>query len=165
MAWAVAVAFAATLFLDGRDDRTLLAQPLLTHELFEQLETQPHRRGRLANVALAADGQVGSQIETPGAHKTPWHGYQVVDGHLGVRLVDGLDANVNLVAFNMSASAGWRGRSDVLPGLAIHLHPEVAELAGEPVRLGTCSQPIWVGLRWGRGCCSRTNRWKGTRPR
>jgi hypothetical protein len=127
-----------SVYADGRDRWTLLDQKLLNRQLFLQVgdDSQAFRLGRdLDPFVIAADGGVGAQVALPESQQTRFHGFFLLESYVGLRLFDGVEVNVNLNLLNPSASDGYRFSSQVNAGLALHIHQEVAELAGEPVVL------------------------------
>jgi hypothetical protein len=134
---ALAARGSAQVFADGRDRLTLLDPHLVNRNLFEQLDVpaQDFRLGRgLHMLALAADVAVGTQASAFGEEKTRFHGYYLADTFGAVRLLDGLDVNLNLVFTNPSASDGYRVSSQFDAGLSVHAYFDAIELLGSRLR-------------------------------
>ncbi|MHB8872823.1 MAG: hypothetical protein ACYC8T_03980 [Myxococcaceae bacterium] len=133
---AAAPASAGEVYGDGRDPWTLFDYKLVNRELPGQLEDEPFRLGRdLGPLSVAADLSVGAQVRTAKSPQSRFHGYFLADVFTSLRLAGWLDANLNVTFTNPSASDGYRLSSFVLPGLSIHVHPELPAIFGEPVRL------------------------------
>jgi hypothetical protein len=124
-------------FLDPRDAFSLHDRKLLNRNLFSQL-ARPEQASRLAagnDFALAtADLGIGTQVEFPSPYLAPFHGYFVLDAFAAVRVMEGVEVNLNLITLNRSASAGYRRGTDVFPGLAAHLEGEIGRPGGRALR-------------------------------
>ncbi len=129
---ALAMSATPAIFADATDRRTLLPKKLVNRSVATQLDE--YRFGReLGLLTLAADIQIGTQAPLDGLAPTPFHGFFVSDVYLEAQVVEGLDINLNLLMLNTTASGGYRVLADLLPGLAAHLHLDIATLLGEPV--------------------------------
>lgn len=129
-----ALVFGATpvIFADATDQRTLLPKKLVNRSLSTQLDE--FRLGQdLGLLTMAADVQIGTQAPLDGMSPTPFHGFFVSDVYIEAQVIEGLDINLNLLMLNTTASGGYRVLADLLPGLAAHLHLDVATLLGDPV--------------------------------
>ena len=121
--WSLPARAEPALYADDRDHFTLLDQHLLNRQLFLQLssEEQAFRLGRRwPAVALAMDGAIGSQQTPDDSMQSRFHGYYLADTYLAARPFDGLEANLNVLLFNPSASDGYRLSSQMSAGLALH---------------------------------------------
>lgn len=119
------------------DPWSLQQQRLQPRALFEQLEAprQAHRLTRGGEVFVAAaDGTAALLVPLAGAARPPWHGYYMLDLHAAVRAVEGLDVNLELLAFQVSASDGYHRAAQVSPGLSMHWYGALLELGDQPVR-------------------------------
>jgi hypothetical protein len=146
-------AWASPVFADSRDEATLLPQHLVNRDLSAQL-TQPDQAFRLcrlgASWATAADLAIGTQQAYFGGSQTSFHGYFLASTYASVMLWPGLEANLNVLFLNPSASIPYRAASQVTAGLALHAYFDVAQLAGHPLRLHVLGTDLdWVTL--GRG--------------
>lgn len=130
---------APPIFLDGRDRWSLLEQRLLNRRLHDQI-TAPGQGHRLAPGLLterftaAADALTGMRVGvTPGGDLPHFHGYFILDTFLALRPFEALEVNFNLLAFNPSASDGYRLSSDLLSGLGLHAAGTLALIDGDPL--------------------------------
>lgn len=129
-------AFAGEVYADGRDPWTLVSPKLVNRDLAAQLQGDPTRLGRdFGLLSAAADLKVGAQVPLGHGPQSRFHGYFVADTFAALTLASWLDANLNVTLTNPSASDGYRLSSFVLPGLSLHLHPQVATVSGEAVRV------------------------------
>jgi hypothetical protein len=83
----------------------------------------------------AADLAVGLQRPLGDSEPSRYHGYYLANGYFAARALDGLEANLNLLLFNPSASDGYRVSSQFGAGLALHAYGNVADLADDPLRI------------------------------
>jgi hypothetical protein len=136
------------VFADGRDDYTLLERHLVNRQLADQLESEPYRLGRsVGRFALASDVSIGTQQTIHAARQSRFHGWFLADMFAATPVVSGLDANLNLLVFNPSASDGYRVSAEVRPGFALHFHQDIAEIDGNPVELNVLGPDLdWVTL-------------------
>ena len=125
---------AAGPWADGRDPWSLLTPKLVNRELASQLDDGPRLGRALGPVDLAADVLIGTQIPGLWEGQSRFHGNFVVDGYAAVRVVDGIDVNLNLLIFNYTASEPARFGSQIIPSVAVHLYKDLFELDGDPVR-------------------------------
>jgi hypothetical protein len=141
----------SSIFWDGRDAYTLFDRHPVDRQLFDQREAQPYRVFPYSDrFAALADLGIGTQQIWTGGAQTRFHGYFIADTYGAVRLVPGLEANLNLLLLNPSASDGYRVSSAVFPGLALHVRYPLMKLAGDRVRLDVVGPDLgWVTL--GRG--------------
>lgn len=130
------VAVERLLVLAPWDPWSLLDRPLANRRLPEQLAA-PSQRFRLSagheTLVAAADALVQGQVPRKGVGPSVWHGFATVDLFLAARPAEVLDVSLNLLAYNVTASGGYRNRAGVSPGLAIHLHDRLGTLAGAPL--------------------------------
>lgn len=112
---------AARLILVPWDPWSLQDRRLATRRLADQLSA-PSQRHRLfagqQGFVAAADAQTGTTYPDPNA----WHGHVVADVFFGWQAVQGVDLNLNLPVYNVSASTGAQRATGVLPGTAVHLY-------------------------------------------
>jgi hypothetical protein len=94
---------------------------------------QSHRLLRGDTFTALADGVVSTSIPRPDANVAPWHGYYTLDTHATARLADGLDANLELVAYQLTASGGYHNLSGISPGFAAHWYGPLFTLGGRTV--------------------------------
>lgn len=125
---------AAAPWADGRDPWSLLTPKLVNRELAAQLDDGPRLGRSLGPVDLAADVFIGTQIPGLWEGQSRFHGNFVIDGYGAVRVVDGIDVNLNLLIFNYSASEPARFGSQIIPSVAVHLYKDLFDLDGDPVR-------------------------------
>ena len=135
---------------DGRDPFTLFYRHPVNRQLFTQLSApdQDFRLGRdLGRVAFAADLSFGTEQTFGLTPQARFHGYYLADTYLAAHLLDGLDANLNLLLLNSSASDGYRVSSQVDAGLALHAWLNVLTLRDAPVRFDVYGTDLgWVTL-------------------
>ena len=147
-------AVASPVFADSRDESTLLPQYLVNRDLIAQLSApdQAFRLGRGGNaVALAGDFGIGSQQNyLSDSPQTRFHGFDLARIYASAMPFRGLEASLNVLFFNPSASDPYRAASQVSAGLGLHAYWEAARLAGYPLRLDLLGTDLdWVTL--GRG--------------
>ncbi|OGQ89583.1 MAG: hypothetical protein A2289_20360 [Deltaproteobacteria bacterium RIFOXYA12_FULL_58_15] len=126
------------VFNDGRDAWSLHDQKLMNRQLRKQIdnEDQSFRVGRdLGIVTVAADGGIGAQAAMPNSALSRFHGFFLLDTYWALQVLQGLDVNLNLNILNPSASDGYRFSSQTNAGVGLHLHREVATIAGAPLTL------------------------------
>ena len=132
---------------EASDRYSLLDQRLVNRQLLEQLEGQPYRLGAgRGRWGLAGDLSIGTQ-QTAG-EQTRYHGWYVADLFAAARLVEGLEANFNLLALNPSASDGYRTSSQITAALTLEATCDIVRLGSDPVRaklLGTDLGTVTVG--------------------
>ena len=136
---------------DGRDRYTLFYRHPVNRELKAQLEApdQAFRMGRDAGRwAFAADMSSGTeQPATQTTGQARFHGYYLVDAYLSLHLLDGLEANLNLLLFNPSSSDGYRVSSQLATGFALHGWRELARPWNRPLRLDVFGTDLgWVTM-------------------
>lgn len=112
----------------------MLTPKLVNRELASQLDDGPRLGRTLGPVDLAADVLISTQIPGVWQGQSRFHGHFVVDGYAAVRVVEGIDVNVNLLSFSYSASDPARSGSEFIPSVAVHLYKDLFELDGDPVR-------------------------------
>ncbi|HEV8248105.1 MAG TPA: hypothetical protein VGP93_20160, partial [Polyangiaceae bacterium] len=136
------------IYADDRDRFTLLDQHLLNRQLFLQLdnEEQGYRLGGgWDRVALAGDFDVGGQVTPDNSRQSRFHGYYLADTYLALRALEGLEANLNVLWFNPSASDGYRVSSQVSAGLALHGYYTFTRVLGEHLRVDLLGTDLgWV---------------------
>jgi hypothetical protein len=139
------------IFWDGRDAYTLLDRHLIDRQILEQREAQPDRLVPASDrLAAMADVGIGTQQAWTGGTQTRFHGYFLADTYLAASLVEGLEANLNMLVLNPSASDGYRVSSMVVPGFALHARYPLPVVAGSPLRLDVLGTDLgWVTV--GRG--------------
>jgi hypothetical protein len=141
------------VFADGRDHYTLLDRHLVNRQLSLQLDDddQAFRLGRdWDRLALAADLAIGAQQTPDDSRQSRYHGYFLANTYGAVRVLDGLDANLNLLLFNPSASDGYRRSSQIDAGLGLHAHFDLFAIAGKPLRADLLGTDLdWVTLGTG----------------
>ena len=127
------------LSFDGRDRYTLFDRHLQTRELSRQLE-QPEQQFRLLRgrdrISAAGDVSIGTQQVWDGGAQAHFHGFGIADAFMSLAVLPELSVNVNLLAFNPSASDGYRVSAAVKPGIAVDLGGELFRVAGRPLRFG-----------------------------
>lgn len=135
-----------SVFADGRDSYTLLDRHLANRQLADQLETQRYRLWRHSGrVTFATDLAVGMQQTIHAARQSRFHGYFIADLFAEAQIVSGLDANLNLLTFNPSASDGYRVSAEVRPGVALRLAQDIGDIDGTPVVLNVVGPDLgWV---------------------
>jgi hypothetical protein len=148
-------AVASPVFADSRDEATLLPQYLVNRDLIAQLSAA-EQSFRLAfnawkSVALAGDLAIGAQqnylSDTP---QTRFHGFDLARIYASAMAFRGLEASLNVLFFNPSASDPYRSSSQISAGLALHAYGSPFRLAGHPLRLDLVGTDLdWVTL--GRG--------------
>lgn len=127
----------ARAFLDPRDPFSLHDRRLLNRKLFDQLARpeQAHRLAAGQDFALATgDLGIGTQVAWPDSTLAPFHGYFVLDAFTAMRVMPGVEVNLNLLTLNRTASAGYRRATSLYPGIAAHIDGVPFHLAGKPVR-------------------------------
>jgi hypothetical protein len=137
-----------SVFADGRDNYTLLERHLVNRQLADQLEDQPYRLGRASGrLTFASDLAIGTQQTLDAARQSRFHGYFLADLFAATPVVYGLDANLNLLLFNPSASDGYRVSAEVRPGFALHLTQELGAIDGAPLVANVLGPDLgWVTL-------------------
>jgi hypothetical protein len=135
------------LRFDGRDPYTLLDRHLETSQLRLQLN-QPDQRFRLwrgeQRFLFAGDVSIGTQQTYGYGAQTHFHGFAIADTFVTLRLLPGLDFTLNLLAFNPSASDGYRASALIKPGVAVDVGADLFSLAGAPVRFGVTGTDLGV---------------------
>jgi hypothetical protein len=136
---------------DGRDAYTLFYRHPVNRQLFGQLAApdQSFRLGRdLGRLAFAADLSIGTeQTLSATSGQARFHGYYLADTYVAVHVLDGLEANLNLLLFNPSASDGYRVSSQVNAGLALHGWAELFRIRSAPLRLDVYGTDLgWVTM-------------------
>jgi hypothetical protein len=120
----------------GQDAWTLQPRKLVNRDLLRQVEVEPFRvRPTREPVTVAADVAVGAEVARRLEDLSRYHGFFVLDAYFELQVADDLAIDLNLEAFNPSASDGYRVSSQVLPGLALTLDHELATVAGSPLRV------------------------------
>ncbi|MGK0361534.1 MAG: hypothetical protein ACI9U2_003852, partial [Bradymonadia bacterium] len=99
-----------------------------------------------ARLAVLSDVLIGTQIPRPAAPLGAWHGHAIADSYFGVRAHENLDVNLNLIAFHMSASLGYRSTATIVPGVAVHLHGTAGDLRADLVTLDLGQVTLGQGL-------------------
>ena len=124
---------------DGRDAYTLFYRHPVNRQIALQAAApdQDFRFGRNRGpLAFLADLSYGTeQVFRAGDTQARFHGYYIADTYWGVHLLDGLEANLNLLLLNPSASDGYRVSSQVNAGLALHGWLDLANPRGRRLRL------------------------------
>jgi hypothetical protein len=139
----------APIVADDRDQWTLLYRHPANRQLFEQLALRDanFRIGpRQGPVTALADVNIGTQqVLDDASQQSRYHGWFVADTFLSVRPVAGIDANLNLLLLNPSASDGYRLSSSVHPGLNLHLYGDAFTLDRHPLRIDVMGTDLgWV---------------------
>lgn len=138
---------------DGRDRFTLLEQPLQNRQLRAQLDD-----GRLGGswgrslgpLTLASDVSIGTQQTLNGKRQSRFHGFFLADNFLEAQLADGLQANLNLLLLNPSASDGYRASAAAIAGLTLHAQFSAGTIAGRELQLDVYGPDLdWVTLGQG----------------
>ncbi len=134
---------------DGRDHYTLFYRHPVNRELAAQLQApdESYRLGRAAGRwAFAADLSLGSeQAATPATTQARFHGFYLVDTYLSAHLLDGLEANLNMLLFNPSSSDGYRLSAQIATGFALHGWLDLATLGSRRLRLDVFGTDLgWV---------------------
>ncbi len=150
LTWCLALgasARAEELRSDGRDPYTLFDRHLQTRQLHLQLK-QPDQRFRQRSGAwsllYAGDFSIGTQQTYGYGAQTHFHGFAIADTFVGLRLARGLHVSLNLLAFNPSASDGYRTSATVKPGVAIDAGADLFQIAGKPVHLAVTGTDLGV---------------------
>src|SRR5258706_16042496 len=124
---------------DGRDHYTLFDRHLQTRELRRQLE-QPGQEFRLLRnhdrLWAAGEFSIGTQQTWDGGEQAHFHGFGIADSFASLEILPDLHVNVNLLAFNPSASDGYRVSAVVKPGIAVDFGGELFRIADRPLRFG-----------------------------
>jgi hypothetical protein len=124
---------------DGRDRYTLFDRHLQTRELRRQLE-QPDQQFRMFRAwdrfSFAGDFSIGTQQVWDGGSQAHFHGFGIADTFAALAILPELSVNLNLLAFNPSASDGYRVSAGVKPGIAVDFGGELLHIAGKAVRFG-----------------------------
>jgi hypothetical protein len=124
---------------DGRDRYTLFDRHLQTRALQQQLE-QPDQQFRLLRsgdrIWAAGDFSIGTQQVWDGGTQAHFHGFGIADTFVALAILPELSVNLNLLAFNPSASDGYRVSAAIKPGIAVDLGGELFRIAGRPLRFG-----------------------------
>jgi hypothetical protein len=143
-----AAAASESVFADGRDSYTLLERHLANRQLADQLEEQPYRLWRSSGrLTFASDLAIGTQQTLRAAQQSRFHGYFLADLFAAANVVYGLDANLNVLMFNPSASDGYRVSAEVRPGLALHWTQDLGEVEGVPLVMNVLGPDLgWVTL-------------------
>jgi hypothetical protein len=133
---------------DGRDHDTLFLRHPVNRQLAAQLAAadQDFRMGRdFDRWAFAADLSIGTEQTFESGGQARFHGYYLADTYFAVHVLDGLDANLNLLLFNPSASDGYRVSSQVNAGLALHAWVNLFDFRNAPLRLDVFGTDLgWV---------------------
>jgi hypothetical protein len=152
--WSPARAIAESPVVDdSRDQFTLLPQHLVNRNLIAQLADadQSFRMGRAWDrLALAGDLDIGTQQVYAGGVQGRFHGYYLARTYVAAMPFRGVEANLNVLFFNPSASDPYRTSSQVNAGLALHLYFDAFQIAGHPLQLGVYGTDLdWVTLGQG----------------
>jgi hypothetical protein len=135
------------LRFDGRDPYTLFDRHLQTRQLRLQLE-EPDQTFRLTRdwerFRAAGDLAIGTQQTYQHGAQSHFHGFAIADAFFSLRILKGLDVTLNLLAFNPSASDGYRASAAVKPGIAVDLSGELFRIAGKPLRFGVTGTDLGV---------------------
>jgi hypothetical protein len=138
---------AEPLRFDGRDRYTLFDRHLQTRELKLQLE-QPDQVFRLTRgwqpFLAAGDVSIGTQQTYGYGSQTHFHGFAIADTFLSLELLPGLDITLNLLAFNPSASDGYRASAVIKPGVAVDASKDLFDIAGRPLHFGVTGTDLGV---------------------
>jgi hypothetical protein len=138
---------AEPLRFDGRDRYTLFDRHLQTRQLRQQLE-QPDQDFRLTRAwepfRAAGDVSIGTQQTYGYGSQTHFHGFAIADTFLSLQLLPGLDVTLNLLAFNPSASDGYRASAVIKPGVALDASRDLFDIAGTPLRFGVTGTDLGV---------------------
>ena len=133
---------------DDRDQYTLFYRHPVNRQLFEQMADPSfaYRLGPSSGpITALSDVTMGTQQTIHAASQSRYHGWFTADTYIGVRPVDGLDINLNLLALNPSASDGYRASGSVHPGLALHLYHDLFTVDRSPVRFDIMGSDLgWV---------------------
>lgn len=99
-----------------------------------------------ARSVMLADALTGTQVPRKGAYLGAWHGHAIIDGYAAARIGDNIDLNLNLIAYNMSASYGYRNITGVLPGVATHLHGTIDGMQADLLAIDLSTVTLGQGL-------------------
>lgn len=123
---------------------------LLDHRPANRYLWRQHDASRVfdptAKLAFLSDVLIGTQMPRPASHLGAWHGHAIADSYFGVRAHENLDVNLNLIAFHMSASLGYRATATMVPGVAAHLHGTAGDLRADLVSLDLGQVTLGQGL-------------------
>ncbi len=138
----------ADIVADDRDQYTLFYRHPVNRQIFEQMGT-PAFKYRLfpqqSVFTALSDVTMGTQQTINAQSQSRYHGWFTADTYVGVRPVQGLDINMNLLALNPSASDGFRASSTFHPGLSLHLYHDLFKVDGSPVRFDILGPDLgWV---------------------
>jgi len=139
VAWVLTISASALAgpwdYSEAHDEYSLLDRRLVNRQLFEQLELQDYRQGnRWRRFAIASDLSIGTQQTFDDSPQSRYHGWYVADTFVAARIVDGLEANFNLLALNPSASDGYRESSQITGALTLHAAFDAIPLGTEILR-------------------------------
>jgi hypothetical protein len=134
---------------DGRDPYTLFYRHPVNRQLAAQLQApdQDFRLGRDHNRwTFLADLSLGTeQAVTPATTQARFHGYYLVDTYVSAHLLDGLEANLNVLLFNPSSSDGYRVSAQLATGFCLHGWLELARPWNRALRLDVFGTDLgWV---------------------
>jgi hypothetical protein len=119
----------------AHDQYSLFDRRLVNRQLFEQLEEQEYRLGNRWNrFAAASDLSIGTQQTFDDSPQSRYHGWYVADTFIAARIVDGLEANFNLLTLNPSASDGYRESAQVTGALTLHVALDAIPIGTEIFR-------------------------------
>jgi len=132
-------AHAQALRFDGRDRYTLFDRHLQTRQLSLQLDApeQDFRLGRdWERLRVAGDVQIGTEQTYGHGEQAHFHGFAIADVFASMRILPELSVAVNVLAFNPSASDGYRVSAAIKPGIALDAGTDLFRVAGKPLHLG-----------------------------
>ncbi|MCA9545226.1 MAG: hypothetical protein KC613_12570 [Myxococcales bacterium] len=115
------------------DPMSLKRLRIPTIQVHEALAAQPHRLLREGPVVAAADAVVATAIPREDATIAQWHGYFLLDARAAARLGEHVELSLNAVAFQVTASSGYRALSGVSPGVTARAFGDVLRLGGAPL--------------------------------
>ncbi|MCB9540459.1 MAG: hypothetical protein H6704_29935 [Myxococcales bacterium] len=131
------------------DPWSLLDHRLAPRRLPEQLAVpgQAHRlMAGSERFVAAADGLVSTQVPRYAQPVAIWHGYFLLDTFVAARPHEVLDVTLNLVAYQVTASRGYRSATEVEPGLTLHLHDDLGPVRADLFTLDLGALTLGRGL-------------------
>ncbi|MCA9547779.1 MAG: hypothetical protein KC613_25420 [Myxococcales bacterium] len=127
----------------------------------EALAEQPHRRlSQDGIITGGADAVLATAVPRREATVSEWHGYFYLDARANARITPNVDLSVNAVAYQTTASSGYRTLAGVAPGVTGHVYgvlgrPGGRALYGEVMGVDLGERTV------GRGLLLERQLWEG----